>query len=139
MDGQTRVSDIRGMLATNGFAAGWSLFAALVGVVTVAIVGLGLVSGLVPLAIVMVAVSVALSTVRTKIGGLSPLMIWIVAVAVSWALSAPLGTWMWNAVERADSSISLNGPQNFIPELWLWALIPAAVYLAVGMIRFRRR
>ncbi|MBP2384602.1 hypothetical protein [Paeniglutamicibacter kerguelensis] len=59
-------------------------------------------------------------------------------MAASWGLSAPVDTWLWNAAERTDTSISRTGPQEFIPQLWLWALIPAGIYLTVGLFRFRK-
>ena len=127
-------SNVRPFLTTNAVAAGFSLFVCLVLGIPAAMLGFAAASAVIPFAVVMLLVSIATSTLHRA----GALLRWHVAVAVSWALTAPLGNWISTAMDRANPSVNIQGPVDFNPLVWLWALIPLAVYAAVGSYRLRK-
>jgi hypothetical protein len=56
---------------------------------------------------------------------------WLIAPVVGWALSAPLSAVLWAALPSAADSTAGVPAFELVPQIWLWALIPAAIYAVV--------
>jgi len=63
---------------------------------------------------------------------------WLIAPVVGWALSAPLSAVLWAALPSAADSTTGVPAFELVPQMWLWAVVPAAIYAAVA-VRLRER
>lgn len=58
----------------------------------------------------------------------------VLGAALGWAFSAPLSALISTAINSADNG---NSPFEFVPETWLWALVPLSAVLVLAWIRQR--
>jgi hypothetical protein len=60
---------------------------------------------------------------------------WLIAPVAGWALSAPLSAVVWAALPPAADSSTGVPAFELVPQIWLWALVPTAIYAAVAVRR----
>jgi hypothetical protein len=126
---------LRATLISNGIAA-----AALIGLAIITFmldwfVWMGILS-VAPVFVPCVLVFSLMSSLLTRKSS-SEVWGWCASIAISWALTAPLGSWLDHVMVRADPGIYAPGPEVINAALWYWALIPVLFYAVVGVVRYR--
>lgn len=134
--GHQSAGRLRFMLVSNGIAAAALFGLAIITFMLDWFLWMGILS-VAPVFIPCVLVFSLMSSRLTRKSS-SEVWGWCASIAMSWALTAPLGSWLDHVMVRADPGIYAPGPEVMNAALWYWALIPVLVYAVVGVVRYRQ-
>lgn len=128
----TAVSPAKAALAATGLSLGLAILLVFAGLIFHA---LALASASVAFGIGAVTMSGASSLERRGAREFPHGPGWLIAPVVGWALSAPLSAVLWAALPPAANSTTGVPAFELVPQIWLWALVPTAIYAAVAVRR----